>query len=152
MSPNIEEQIRRAIASGQFDDLPGKGKPLNLDDNPFEDPEWRVANHVLRSAGFSLPWIENRREIEASFQAARQALQRAWEWRQRALQDPGARHLAQGEWERAVQAFRQQVEDINRRIFSYNLEAPNERFQLARVNFEHQCQLTTAPASDTLQE
>jgi DnaJ family protein C protein 28 len=150
MSPNIEEHIRRAMEEGQFDDLPGKGKPLHLEDHPFEDPDWRMAYHVLRTSGFSLPWIETRREIEEAFLAARQAVQRAWDWRQKALQDPASRHLAAGEWERAVQAFRTQVEDLNRRIFSYNLEAPNERFQLAPLNFERLLQLTTSPASDTI--
>jgi len=58
--PNAEEQIRRAIEEGKFDNLPGKGKPLNLEQNPFEDPEWRLANHVLITSGFSLPWIEKR--------------------------------------------------------------------------------------------
>ena len=43
---NIEEQIRRAIQEGKFDDLPGKGKPLKLDENPFEESEWRMANKI----------------------------------------------------------------------------------------------------------
>jgi len=28
---NVDEQIREAIARGEFDNLPGKGKPLDLD-------------------------------------------------------------------------------------------------------------------------
>ena len=55
---SIEEIIRQAMQEGKFDDLPGKGKPLNLDQNPHQDPDWRVAHHLLKSAGFSLPWIE----------------------------------------------------------------------------------------------
>ena len=43
---SIEEIIRRAIQEGKFDDLPGKGEPLQLDDNPHEDPEWRAAHHI----------------------------------------------------------------------------------------------------------
>jgi len=34
----IDEQIRRAIEAGQFDDLPGRGKPLDLRAY-FETPE-----------------------------------------------------------------------------------------------------------------
>ncbi len=59
---NIEDHIRRAIEEGKFDDLPGKGKPLKLEDDPFVDPEWRLAHHMLRCSGFSLPWIERRQE------------------------------------------------------------------------------------------
>ena len=151
MSPNIEEHIRRAMEDGLFDDLPGKGKPLHLEDHPFEDPEWRMAYHVLRTGGFSLPWIETRREIEEAFLARRAKLCSA--------PGNGARKPCRirplATWQRAsgsapVQAFRQQVEDLNRRIFSYNLEVPNERFGLAPLNFERQLQLTTSPASDTI--
>ena len=53
-----EDQIRRAMEEGKFDDLPGEGKPLRLENDPFEDPEWRMAHHVLRNGGFTLPWIE----------------------------------------------------------------------------------------------
>jgi len=28
---NADEKIKEAIARGEFDNLPGKGKPLNLD-------------------------------------------------------------------------------------------------------------------------
>ena len=41
----------------------GKGKPLRLEDDSLEDPEWRMAYHMLREGGFSLPWIELRQEI-----------------------------------------------------------------------------------------
>jgi hypothetical protein len=72
--PDTDEQIRRAMQEGQFEDLPGQGRPLQLDEDPFEDPDWRLAHHMLRSAGYSLPWIETRREIEADLAAARLAL------------------------------------------------------------------------------
>ncbi|UCF26898.1 MAG: DUF1992 domain-containing protein, partial [Chloroflexota bacterium] len=68
---SIEEIIRRAIEEGEFDDLPGKGKPLQLDQNPHQDPEWRAAHNMLKSGGFSLPWIESLGEIEVQMQDAR---------------------------------------------------------------------------------
>jgi hypothetical protein len=78
---DIEEHIRRAIESGKFDDLPGKGKPLNLDDDQWVDSDWRLAHHTLKSAGYTLPWIEMLKEIDLEIEAARLALRRAWEWR-----------------------------------------------------------------------
>ena len=36
--PDVEAQIRAAQARGDFDDLPGKGKPLKLPD--VHDPNW----------------------------------------------------------------------------------------------------------------
>ena len=47
-----EEKIREAIAAGEFDDLPGKGKPLNLDEYFAVDEEWRVGLSLLKNSGF----------------------------------------------------------------------------------------------------
>ncbi len=63
-----EQKIRSAIESGQWDNLRGKGKPLQWDENPFEPPEWRMAFSLLRQNGFSLPWLEERKDIEAEIQ------------------------------------------------------------------------------------
>jgi len=47
----IEALIKEAQERGEFDYLPGKGKPLNLKDY-FETPEdVRVAQSVLKNAG-----------------------------------------------------------------------------------------------------
>lgn len=134
--PEIEDEIRKAIEAGKFEDLPGKGKPLKLEENPHADPEWQLAHHVLKSSGFTLPWIAARQEIEAHIQAARQALARAWEWRGRALQGGQPYAQAEAEWQRAAQAFREQVEKINKEIFDYNLGTPSEKFQLLKLNAE----------------
>ena len=150
MTNNVEDEIRRAIEAGQFDNLPGKGKPLKLEENPFEDPEWRLAHHVLRKGGFTLPWIEARRELEAAILAARQALRRSWAWRQAALAEGRPSQTVQGEWERAVEAFRRQVDEINRDILTYNLKAPSGRFHLPQIDVKGEIELTITPASDRL--
>ena len=71
---SVEEIIRRAIEEGEFDDLPGKGKPLVIVDNPHQDPGWWAAHHILKSSGFSLPWIEALRVIDINLQRARDQL------------------------------------------------------------------------------
>jgi hypothetical protein len=59
----VDEQIRRAIEAGDFDDLPGAGKPLNLDDY-FSAPEDSRAGHaLLKSASFVPEEVEMMREI-----------------------------------------------------------------------------------------
>lgn len=145
-----EDQIRRAMEEGQFDNLPGKGKPMHLEDNPFEDPEWRLAYHVLRSSGFSMPWIEARRQLEAAILSARQALRRCSAWRQAALAEGQPSQLVQAEWEQAVEAFRRQVDEINRDILTYNLKAPSGRLHLLQLDVEREIELTITPASDKL--
>jgi hypothetical protein len=46
-----ENRIREAIEEGQFDDLPGLGKPIADIDEPY-DPNWWVKQWIRR-AGMS---------------------------------------------------------------------------------------------------
>jgi hypothetical protein len=65
----VEERIQEAMRRGDFDDLPGAGKPLDLDDDPLVPPELRVAYRILKNAGFVPPEVHERREI-AELEAA----------------------------------------------------------------------------------
>jgi len=60
-----EERIQEAIRRGDFDNLPGTGKPLELDDDLLVPPELRVANRVLKNAGLVPAEVAERREIAA---------------------------------------------------------------------------------------
>ena len=47
-----EGRIEEAIARGEFDDLPGAGRPLELDDiDPLLPEELRLAYRILKNAG-----------------------------------------------------------------------------------------------------
>jgi DnaJ family protein C protein 28 len=149
---NIEDHIRRAMEEGQFDDLPGKGKPLRLDENPYEDPEWSQTYRVLRNGRFTLPWIETRQAIDAEIGETRLALKRAWEWYGSTSETTLPVALVESEWARAVETFRQRIDAVNNRIKEYNLETPSERFQMRILRFERELELTTTPPSDKLPE
>jgi len=148
---NVEEHIQRAMVEGKFNDLPGKGKPLKLDENPLEDPDWRMANHLLRSNGFSLPWIETSREIDAEINTTRQALTRTWAWRQTSLSGGNLDDEVELEWQLALNRFKEQITAINRRILNYNLGVPAQRFQKPTLNADREViRLTSQALSDKL--
>ncbi|WP_070121026.1 DnaJ family domain-containing protein [Bacillus marinisedimentorum] len=46
-----EERIKNAIKDGEFDDLPGKGKPLQLEDMSQVPAELRTGYKILKNAG-----------------------------------------------------------------------------------------------------
>lgn len=133
---DIEEHIRKAMQEGKFENLPGHGKPMRLDQNPYEDPEMRLAYKALRDAGYSLPWIETRREIDSQLETARAELRRSWEWQRSPQAAQLAYSVVQAEWQRAQDRFRERIEEINRLIKSYNLEAPSPNFHYYFVNLE----------------
>jgi len=143
--PNIEDQLRKALADGKFDNLPGKGKPLHLDEtNPYADPDWELAYRMLKEGGYSLPWIETIREIEKDIETARGELQRAWKWRQAALAESQPASFVAAEWEHALEAFKDMLSTLNKRIRDYNLKVPNPRFQRPVLNFERELQIITS--------
>ncbi len=53
-----EERIARALEAGEFDDLPGADKPLELDDDSLVPEELRAAYRILKNAGFVPPEVE----------------------------------------------------------------------------------------------
>jgi hypothetical protein len=48
-----ERRIGEAVANGELDDLPGAGKPLELDDDALVPEELRMAHRILRNAGYA---------------------------------------------------------------------------------------------------
>ena len=61
---HVDEKIKGAIARGEFDNLPGKGKPLDLDAY-FATPEHlRMGYSILKSADIIPEEMELLRQIE----------------------------------------------------------------------------------------
>lgn len=59
----VEELIKEAQERGDFEDLPGEGKPIDLSAY-FDTPEdVRVAQSVLKNAGFTSREVDLLREI-----------------------------------------------------------------------------------------
>ncbi|HEY3476704.1 MAG TPA: DUF1992 domain-containing protein [Anaerolineales bacterium] len=59
----VEAMIRDAMERGEFDNLPGRGKPIDLTEY-FETPEEvRLANSVLKSAGMTSREVDLLKEI-----------------------------------------------------------------------------------------
>jgi hypothetical protein len=61
----VEQRIRSAMANGSFDDLPGEGRPLLLDDDSLVPEDLRLAYRVLKNAGYLPEELQLRSEIGA---------------------------------------------------------------------------------------
>ena len=138
MHRTVDEIILRAMEEGKFDELPGKGKPLNLDEIPYEDPGWRLAYHILKTSGFTLPWIESLRDIDKTFQSIQADLRVAWTHHLDTSIDNLPAEESEAQWQRAMQAFQAQIEELNKTIRKVNLEVPNSQFQLSLIDPERE--------------
>lgn len=111
-----DRKIQEAMEAGAFHNLPDKGKPIALDQNPFEDPSLWMAHHLLRVNGFAPPWIEEARDIE-------QAAERV-------------RAILKDRSPRAVAEFRERAAELNRRILAYNLKCPSTQVHKRPLDLE----------------
>ena len=107
----VEDVIREAIERGDFDNLPGKGKPLNLVQDPLVDPITAIVSRMFGDNDLSHPLLEARKTIVAEAEQCRAALESAWR--------------GQLNWDEAMQTFRTRVKEINRDVRLFNLKAPS---------------------------
>ncbi len=59
-----ERRIVEAIREGAFDDLPGAGQPLKLEDDSHLPEDLRMVYKILKNAGFVPPEVALQKEIE----------------------------------------------------------------------------------------
>jgi DnaJ homolog subfamily C member 28 len=111
----VERQIREAMEQGAFDNLPGMGKPLDLGENPFEEPLAGTMRRILRDNGVTHPLIEVRRSLESEVDAARTQL-----------------------YSGRVDEFRATIRSLNREIKLFNLRSPIPNFHLRVVDIERE--------------
>jgi hypothetical protein len=61
----IDIRFAEATAKGEFDNLPGAGRPLDLDDDLHVPEEERAAYRLLKNSGFVPPELAEISEINA---------------------------------------------------------------------------------------
>ena len=61
----VEDKISESMAKGEFDDLPGFGKPLKdrANFNPYMDFTSSKVNEILVQGGFAPEWIMLKKDI-----------------------------------------------------------------------------------------
>ena len=121
-----DRKIRDAMEDGRFDDLPGKGKPLNLDVNLSVPPEQRMAVRLMREANFLPDWIQLDKEIRERQERIRTKTEAYAQRRQadRAGDTPAAVRLLDGRRDDFLIYAVKELRDLNRAIDRFNLIVP----------------------------
>ena len=122
----VERLIAEAIERGEFDDLPGRGKPLpRPDENEVYAGEWRMAFGILKNAGVAPPWIEADKEVRRLREARDSLLEQAR--RAGALM----RRRYRDQLAELVEAHDRAVEQVN-------TQAPSERQHRRRMQLHEE--------------
>jgi len=122
------------MRAGAFDNLPGKGKPLDLGKNPNTPADMEMANKLLRDNDLSPGWIADRKAMLAKIDAFRARLAAEWEIC-RAM--PGSPALP-SRWADALARFQTEIDDLNRQITTVNLGMAIPRLEIFRLNLDNE--------------
>lgn len=124
----IEEQIREAEERGVFRDLPGQGKPLKLDTNPYAG-EKAPGYSLLKSQGYLPAEIELAREIDRELARLAQQhavlIQRGRELRRRRIPPFASEKRAYNHAvNKTLAEYETSLRELNSKILTLNLTAP----------------------------
>jgi DnaJ family protein C protein 28 len=132
----IDRAIQDAQDQGLFDNLQGRGRPIDWEDESLVDEEWLMAFRIMREQGFAPEWIELHKEIGATLIEVRESVLRKWRWRQERLLGAreSERRYIDGEWRRAHIAFTEAIAEINAKIVDFNLMVPLPHLQKFKLD------------------
>ena len=142
MPINVNKQIEEAMERGEFANLPGKGKPLKFDTNPFLTPQARMTNRLLKENGFAPRWVELEKEIKKEKVQLERLLTNLKGRRERLamlIQRHPKRHRTisrtfEHERARGIEQYSEKLENLNRKIQRVNLLMPTRNRQYASIN------------------
>lgn len=98
------------MEEGQFENLPGKGKPLNnLNINPHADPAEDTLYRILSKNRCAPEWVELNKDIRSQAAQWRLALNNAWK-----AKSTGDH----SKWTQASEVLQLQLRDINNKVSS----------------------------------
>lgn len=123
----VEEIIRKAQERGDFDNLPGKGKPLDLRENPFVPPDMQLAYRMLATSGFAPDVVEEAKALRARIAQLEQQLEtfaRRWTTWRRTPWTEGQRLERLAARASFVREYAEEARAINSRIHIFNTSAP----------------------------
>nr|XP_016470729.1 PREDICTED: dnaJ homolog subfamily C member 28-like isoform X2 [Nicotiana tabacum] len=104
-----------SVNDRQFENLPGKGKPLDLNTNPHADPAEDTLYRILSRNKCAPEWVELNKEIRSNVVDWRSALKKAWTHKD---------SVGDSKWIEASESLKLQMRDINNKVFRYNLIVP----------------------------
>ncbi len=135
----ITEQLDKAAANGAFDNLPGKGQPLRLNENPNEPADMRMANKLLKDNNLTPAWIGDRKELLAKIEALRADMQRQWDLICAGAEASGGdKEALERTWRRNLSRWEARIGELNRRIVSLNIILPVWRMELHRLRLDEE--------------
>lgn len=126
-----DERIRAARARGEFNDLPGRGKPIEQDpliNNPFVDRTEYFLNRIIQRNGAAPPWVIMQQEVDTEVTTLRSQMKSAFKRCTEEMAEQGVfinKPSLLKQFNRIEHSFfDKEVNRINMRLRSYNVMCP----------------------------
>ncbi len=140
----IEELIQEGQENGLFDNLPGKGKPLNLNKNHYA-ADMALANELLKENDLPPAWILQRNELLAKIAKLRTEIERKWVWHQQefavATTNKGQLSIR---WDNICLGWIETIAELNKGIDTFNLKRPFDNLEIFKLNLEDELKRANA--------
>ncbi|XP_054830296.1 dnaJ homolog subfamily C member 28 [Eublepharis macularius] len=126
----VEDLIQESMAKGDFDNLSGKGKPLQkFSDCPHIDPMTHNLNRILIDNGYQPEWILMQKEIRETIEKLRKDLIAS----RNKLGDQMTPYKI-NLWNEICEQFIENIKKLNKRINDFNLIVPILSRQMVHFN------------------
>lgn len=143
----MEDLIEDGRRRGLFDDLPGAGRPLDLDQNIYEGSN-ALANRLMKHNDIRPAWLTHRLDVTDKIDSFRADLARTWDrYRVAFEQAPDGSHrpaLSIG-WDDACKGWQASIDRLNNEIGSYNLKRPPGQPELIKLRLPDELKRVNAP-------
>lgn len=137
VSKRIEEAMRR----GEFDNLSGRGKPVNVSREPFVPEDQQMAFKLLQNNNLTPDWIAERKEVLKAvegFRAKVAAVAGQARVQCEAAADDARRHAVSMTWLRWIAAWEAEIVELNRRINTLNLRQPSIHLEVFKLRLDEE--------------
>lgn len=116
----VEDLIQESMARGDFDNLSGKGKPLQkFSGCSYIDPMTHNLNRILIDNGYQPEWILMQKEIKDTIDQLRESIVVS----RKKLGNPMTPN-EQKQWNQVCEQFQEDIRKLNKRVSDFNLIVP----------------------------
>ncbi|CAL8081533.1 unnamed protein product [Calicophoron daubneyi] len=124
-----DEVIVEAMQRGEFDNLTGQGRPLPAETTTelFVDPSTKKISQILADQGYLPEWVELGKELRTRWDKAVQKLSATWN-------SSRPFEINDQAWDKAIEEFYKEAEEVNRLTDRYNLLVPAMHLQRFHVD------------------
>ncbi len=137
----VSQRIEDAMRQGLFDNLSNRGKPVNVNRNPFLPEEQQMAVNLLHNNGLAPEWISDRNDILREIETLRHDLRQDVLDMRAVSADAttvGEHQKVKSWWKAQVKRWQTKCDKLNDHILVHNLKLPVPHLEILRLQLSRE--------------